>query len=157
MSDLRTILTASPMIPQNTEASKKNCVVQKVKDSELLDPNIDNYSMFSHPDAFTMKVNTKDNEVDVCLSLPPKFEGDNLKTTVENGTLKIEGEFNKHTRRESDHGCFESSLSQSIKRSVLLPEDCEGDKMHREIKGDNLMITIPRKGDNKSPHKENKM
>lgn len=140
MSDLRNVLTPSPMIPQNN--NKGNTIVEKVKDSELLDPQNDKNIFES--DAFAMQVNTTDKDVTVNVSLPEGFDGNQLETSVSQGNLRIKGQFDKHVKRESDHGLFESSLSQSVCRSVLLPDNCTADKLQRSIEGDQLKIVIPR-------------
>ena len=91
-----------------------------------------------------IKVNENDSKFEVTLDVP-QYKPEELKVTVINNVLSIEG---KHAEDKSDKGeeaAFSSSVMRQFSRKWTLPSQCDPDKVMSNLSSDGiLMVTAPK-------------
>ena len=91
-----------------------------------------------------IKVKENDNKFEVTLDVP-QYRPEELKVTVVNNVLSIEG---KHAEDKSDKGeeaAFSSSVMRQFSRKWTLPSQCDPDQVISNLSSDGiLMVTAPK-------------
>ena len=110
-------------------------VVDKNKNTALINPA----SGFGR-----MDVVESDKEYDIMLDLPG-MKKEELKTTIENNRLVVEGE-RKSEKKMDNKKCHISERSfGSFHREVALPENVDTEKVNAVYENGELKITFPKK------------
>ena len=92
-----------------------------------------------------IKVKENDNKFEVTLDVP-QYRPEDLKVTVVNNVLSIEG---KHAEDKSDKqgedASFSSSSMRQFSRKWTLPPQCDSDQVISNLSSDGiLMVTAPK-------------
>ena len=92
-----------------------------------------------------IKVNENDDKFEVTLDVP-QYKPEELKVTVINNTLSIEGKHaDQDNTSEQDHGSFSSSVMRQFSRKWTLPPHCDPDQVQSNLSSDGiLMVTAPK-------------
>ena len=93
-----------------------------------------------------IKVNENPNKFEVTLDVP-QYKPEELKVTVINNTLSIEGKHaDEKQENDADSACS-SSVMRQFSRKWTLPSDCDPDKVVSNLSSDGiLMVTAPKSG-----------
>ena len=91
-----------------------------------------------------IKVNEGDSKFEVTLDVP-QYKPEELKVTVINNVLSIEGKHADEKKDQSDDSAFSSSVMRQFSRKWTLPEGCDPDKVISNLSSDGiLMVTAPK-------------
>ena len=91
-----------------------------------------------------IKVNEAANKFEVTLDVP-QYKPEELKVTVINNTLSIEGKHAEEKKDNDDNSAFSSSVMRQFSRKWTLPQDCDPDKVVSNLSSDGiLMVTAPK-------------
>jgi len=92
-----------------------------------------------------IKVKQSDDKFEVTLDVP-QYKPEELKVTVINNILSIEGAHNEAKKETKDEdGAFASSVMRQFSRKWTLPPSCDSDKVQSNLSSDGiLMVTCPK-------------
>jgi len=92
-----------------------------------------------------IKVKQNDDKFEVTLDVP-QYRPEELKVTVINNVLSIEGAHNESKKETKDEdGSFASSVQRQFSRKWTLPPNCDSDKVQSNLSSDGiLMVTCPK-------------
>jgi len=92
-----------------------------------------------------IKVNENTDKFEVTLDVP-QYKPEELKVTVINNTLSIEGKHGEEQKDVQDGAsAFSSSVMRQFSRKWTLPQDCDPDKVASNLSSDGiLMVTAPK-------------
>ena len=92
-----------------------------------------------------IKVKQSDDKFEVTLDVP-QYRPEELKVTVINNILSIEGAHNESKKESKDEdGSFASSVMRQFSRKWTLPPNCDPDKVQSNLSSDGiLMVTAPK-------------
>ena len=110
----------------------------------IVDDNRKGQNLFFHFQI--IKVNENPNKFEVTLDVP-QYKPEELKVTVINNTLSIEGKHaDEKQENDADSACS-SSVMRQFSRKWTLPSDCDPDKVVSNLSSDGiLMVTAPKSG-----------
>ena len=93
-----------------------------------------------------IKVNENNDKFEVTLDVP-QYKPEELKVTVINNTLSIEGKHGQdiNEKEEKEGSSFSSSVMRQFSRKWTLPAHCDPDKVVSNLSSDGiLMVTAPK-------------
>ena len=110
----------------------------------IVDDNRKGQNLFFHFQI--IKVNENPNKFEVTLDVP-QYKPEELKVTVINNTLSIEGKHADEKQENDADSAFSSSVMRQFSRKWTLPSDCDPDKVVSNLSSDGiLMVTAPKSG-----------
>jgi len=104
-----------------------------------------------------IKVKQSDDKFEVTLDVP-QYKPEELKVTVINNILSIEGAHNESKKESKDEdGSFASSVMRQFSRKWTLPPNCDPDKVQSNLSSDGiLMVTAPKENSGALSHDSQK-
>ena len=91
-----------------------------------------------------IKVNENPNKFEVTLDVP-QYKPEELKVTVINNTLSIEGKHADEKQENDAESACSSSVMRQFSRKWTLPSGCDPDKVVSNLSSDGiLMVTAPK-------------
>ena len=91
-------------------------------------------------------MNETSDKFEVTLDVP-QYKPEELKVTVVNNILSIEGKHSEDKSEQDDKSACSSSVMRQFSRKWTLPADCDPDKVMSNLSSDGiLMVTAPKAG-----------
>lgn len=106
--------------------------------------HFDLYQILNNSSLQVIKVKEGDDKFEVTLDVP-QYRPEELKVTVINNTLSIEGKHAEDKKDKTDDSAFASSVMRQFSRKWTLPPNCDPDKVVSNLSSDGiLMVTAPK-------------
>ncbi len=96
--------------------------------------------------AKVIKVKEGEDKFEVTLDVP-QYKPEELKVTVINNVLSIEGKHAEDKAEKEKDSAFSSSVMRQFSRKWTLPTDCDPDKVISNLSSDGILMVTAPKGD----------